>query len=215
MGSLMLRLLNRILLLKDNIIDETISYKKFDILEEIYADIFKYYDYPDISPEMYKSPFEGIYINENIVGILKVLIVDLLNKTPEQAAEIIEKQKFISYKDTKDIIVYNNAQLYRKSTEHNVIMDDDILENIHEENKESYQSDRIFLHREPKIQNMIQFYIKKRNVTYDGTEEVDGVNDVKIFYLFSNNNQTAKCKHQYKLYENTLGLMKLVDSANI
>lgn len=243
-----IHLLNRIVLLKDENISSNQQYSKFDVLTEIYKVIcsrFGYTDYDNIA----RAPFEGVYINENIVGLLKVLCTDenMLNKSNDETMNMISTQKNISFSKTKEMIREDNVRLYRDPGDQpkvgpsanivqqdkrwmkfeNVAIDEDVLDEIYKKNRDNYSSQKIFLFCNPIIERVAKFYISdvkfsiKTSVyrnTKDDTDmevQISGVKDVKIFYLFSNVNQDMKCVHQYKLFRNTLGLMELVDSANI
>ena len=147
--------------------------------------------------------------------------------------KMISPQKNISFKDTKRLIRENNKSLYinidavAESSDtqkfENIGMNNTILTKIYEENKRNYSSQKIFLICNPLIEKVIKYYIKDTTMPYinlgekneDHTLAVRGIKDVKIFYLFSNVNQELKCVHQYKLFENTIGLINLVDNAII
>lgn len=60
-----------------------------------------------------------------------------------------------------------------------------------------YDSSKIFRFNEPLITNIMEPYL---NV----------IKDYKIFYVFSNYNSQLKCKHQYKLLENTKGFIETI-----
>ncbi len=232
-----IHLLNRILLLKDAEIPSSDKrgqpkiYSKFDVLESIYRLIAENFGYNDYD-KMFRSPFEGVYINENIVGVLKVLSTDknMLNKNIDEAMKMISPQEDISFTDMKLRIRENNKKLYQPYNPDNgnldkfegCAIDKDVLNSIYEQNATSYSSQKIFLFCEPLIERVIKYYTT--DTTIPITDErhdnivqikVGGSRDVKIFYLFSNVNQDTKCIHQYKLFENTSGLMKLIDSSNI
>ncbi|VBB18482.1 hypothetical protein YASMINEVIRUS_945 [Yasminevirus sp. GU-2018] len=239
-----IHLLNRILLLKDGPVHTSGSkrsinktnYSKFDVLESIYSTICSKFGY-DGYEQFFRAPFEGVYINENIVGLLKVLSTDkaLLNKPMDQAMKIIAPQKNISFKVTKQLIRENNVLLYRDSSEEidpmnavefeGVTMNSLILDKIYEQNKNNYSSQKIFLMCEPLIERVIKYYVtdtqikstalSKTQTDEEKTFNVTGIRDIKIFYLFSNVKQDLKCVHQYKLFANTLGLMDLIDNTNL
>lgn len=234
-----IHLLNRILLLKDTQIPVADKrrgikmYSKFDVLEAIYQTIAETFGYEDYD-KMFRSPFEGVYINENIVGMLKVLSTDktMLNKSVDEAMKMISPQEDTSFKETKRIIRESNIQLYKEpfsvkdtddvETFEHVVIDKSILNSIYVRNSTSYSSQKIFLFCEPLIERVIKYYITDTTIPVDDEEtgvstplKVSGSRDVKIFYLFSNVNQDLKCVHQYKLFENTTGLMQLIDSSNV
>ena len=240
-GVIALRLLNRILLIKDAIINESdirsvkkddlvddseeeLKYSKFDVLEIIYKYISDHFGYTDYD-KMFKAPFEGIYINENIVGILKVLNTNksLLNKSNDDVMRMICPQADISFEQTKKNIRDTNMELYTiKKTENverfenKVSIDNDVLNKIYTTNATSYSSQKIFRFCKPTIEHILEYYINDTEIRLDSQNiKIHGTKDVKIFYLFSNVNQDKKCIHQYKLFKNTLGLMKLVDNVNI
>lgn len=233
-----IHLLNRILLIKDANISMSSKrgdpkiYSKFDVLESIYQLITENFGYKDYD-KMFRSPFEGVYINENIVGMLKVLSTDktMLNKSIDDAMKMISPQEDISFKDMKRKIRENNVDLYKdpaqiKDTDdvevfEHIVIDKKILNSIYVRNSTSYSSQKIFLFCEPLIERVIKYYITDTTISViDETTgisiplKVSGSRDVKIFYLFSNVNQDLKCIHQYKLFENTTGLMKLIDNSN-
>jgi hypothetical protein len=234
-----IHLLNRILLLKDAEIPSSDKrghpkiYSKFDVLESIYRLIAENFGYNDYD-KMFRSPFEGVYINENIVGVLKVLSTDknMLNKNIDEAMKMISPQEDISFTDMKRRIRENNMDLYQDDADvkdkenfdkfEKCAIDKNVLNSIYEQNATSYSSQKIFLFCEPLIERVIKYYTTDTTIPitderHDNIEQikVSGSRDVKIFYLFSNVNQDTKCIHQYKLFENTSGLMKLIDSSNI
>jgi len=231
-----IHLLNRILLLKDAEVPSSDKrgqskiYSKFDVLESIYRLIAENFGYTDYD-KMFRSPFEGVYINENIVGVLKVLSTDknMLNKNIDEAMKMISPQEDISFTDMKKRIRENNEKLYKPSAGNEnldkfegCVIDKNVLNSIYEQNATSYSSQKIFLFCEPLIERVIKYYTTDTTIPviderHDNIVQikVSGSRDVKIFYLFSNVNQDTKCIHQYKLFENTTGLMKLIDSSNI
>lgn len=236
---IVIHLLNRILLLKDAQIDKVTKYSKFKVLEKIYTTISERYGYLGYE-KITSAPFEGVYINENIVGLLKVLGTDenMLNKSKEEVMRLISIQKSISFLEMKDAVRSDNVILYydkedpktedrRKIRRYDVspklkpfeklMIDETVLNKIYIQNRDGYSSQKIFLFCNPLIERVAKFYINDTNFTDDTNVSrfVPGTRDVKIFYLFSNVNQDLKCVHQYKLFENTLGLMKLIDSANV
>lgn len=231
-----IHLLNRILLIKNNTSFADTKYNKFDILNKIYDEIIKKYGYEEY--EKYaRSPFEGIYINENIVGLLKVLITNenLLNKSQNTALKILSPQKKMSFTELKRKIREDNTKLYVIKEENkskskpfrdskfipSYQYDNDILDKIYNDNSQNYSSQRIFRFCTPNIEKIIKYYTEDRTINLvisnDKTmpKNVTGVRDAKVFYLFSNVDQEKKCVHQYNLFKNTLGLMDIVSNINI
>jgi hypothetical protein len=237
-GVIALRLLNRILLIKDAIVaanqsidsntkidaDLELKYSKFDVLEAIYKYISDHFGYIEYD-KMFKAPFEGIYINENIVGILKVLNTNksLLNKSNDDVMKMICPQSDVSFEQTKKNIRETNMELYTITKKDNVEIfenivgiDNNVLNTIYNTNATSYSSQKIFRFCKPTIEHILEYYINDTEISADSQKiKINGTKDVKIFYLFSNVNQDKKCTHQYKLFKNTLGLMKLVDNVNV
>jgi len=98
----------------------------------------------------------------------------------------------------------------------NILMDTKILDKIYEQNKNNYSPQKIFLFHKPTMEKIIKYYVEDNNILIDAKPvKIIGSKDVKIFYLFSNVDQDRKCIYQYKLFENTLGLMKIIDNVNI
>lgn len=238
-----IHLLNRIILMRDVIIGD-MRVTKFDILESIYAYIADRLNYSGLS-ELAIAPFEGVYINENIVGLMKVLTTNqnLLNKSEDLASSLIEPQTFRSFGQLKREIRLANIDLYsansKQSTEEfeNVHIDIGVLQEIYRSNRLLYKSQRIFRFCNPEIEKVMNYYIEPEFMyvppanaeesdrpfirKVESREEISRsdtfigpTKDIKVFYLFSNNKQEIKCEHQYKLYQNTQGLMQIIDPVN-
>lgn len=228
---IIIHLLNRIVLLPES---DSNGFEKFVVLSHIYKYISLYYGYTDNNnnPDIpFDAPFEGIYINENIIGMLKVLSEDknLLNNNDSVTQKFAPRQANEEFKITKQTIRSDNSKLYIDQTsdikidnfttipgEDTIVMSNDVLNNIYTNNINSYKSQNIFLYCNPLIENVIKYYIDDQKYYVDGKQlSARGTRDVKLFYLFSNVDQDKKCVHQYKLFNNTKNLMDLIDNTNV
>jgi Kinesin motor domain len=271
-----IHLINRILLMNDIDTGATEKVDKFMILSHIYDFIakrrkvkLKNFDALAI------APFEGVYINENIVGLMKVLISNpnLLAKSSEEVRSLIEPQEFKTFGEIKKEIRSANGRLYtsqmrgrihgavisqgetgeegtqetqpstvddpKYSRFENIYINNDELEKIYQSNRDLYFSQHIFRYCHPRIEEVMEYYvntgaidtprddpdpsedyvphIRRLNEDEEPTKRdipIGPIKDAKVFYLFSNKDQDLKCEHQYKLYANTLGLMRVVDPVN-
>jgi hypothetical protein len=180
-----------------------------------------HYDY-------YLTPFEGIYINENIIGLIKFLAGSLIkddkvrqkyleNKIQKQdlSLNFAHQQRTTrtwlitkdsrTEKDIKEFFGYKNEQLNipeQLYSEDNHLLPNNIkIETDKLEN--SYKSDKIFNFDKPLITDVLEKYIKE-------------IKDFKIFYLFGNNkNQelnNLKCEHQLSLLNNTSDFIDIIVS---
>ena len=184
----------------------------------------------------FMAPFEGIYINENILGLIKTMSIseNLLNKGDkytEQLTPLQDDKDSKNFKMLKLKIRKQNAELYedpggkkkekKEEKKKAKIPNDyrsDILKYIYEQNKTSYLSSNIFLYKDPLMGKILEYYTKENQKKPKGIngEDIEGkvirVNDIKMFYLFSNTDQQLKCEHQYKLLDNTRNLIQMVDN---
>jgi hypothetical protein len=166
-------------------------------------------------------PYEGIYINENIVGIIKILAKDVMKKTDEEIKKLAEKQPIdeLNFKQQKHLIRENNYNLYKKKFEQdctryeNIYRSDAILNKIYTDNRDTYSSQKIFNYDVPLIDGIIKRYTVKRPFNFKGQQHNSlAIEDYKLFYLFTNNDLDKKCAHQYKLLNNTMSLIKAVEN---
>ena len=199
--------------------------KNIDTLKQIIK-----YDY-------YLTPLEGIYINENIAGLLKFLTGNL----------IVDKQKRDKYLGELEIKMKQptglNFQYQQKKARTWLIsekageLDDDIREfymydtnetlpkrliNLIDSNGISYSDDNI----KEEIGTIQESYNSNKifNFTTPLITDVlkpylNNIKDYKVFYLFGNyesdNDQkikNLKCSHQYSLLENTSEFIKMLTS---
>ena len=165
--------------------------------------------------------YEGIYINENIVGIIKILAKDVMNKTDAEVQKLAEKQPDaeLNFKNQKMLIRENNYNLYKATPEsgftpyENIYRSDIILDKIYKDNRDTYSSQKIFNYDVPLIDSIIKRYTTKRAFNIKSkTIDSLAIDDYKLFYLFTNNDMDKKCAHQYKLLDNTMSLIKAVEN---
>jgi hypothetical protein len=181
----------------NNLIDETVNFKT------------------------YMAPFEGIYINENIMGLIKVLSNTILQRDDKfiKAHLMKEQDKSLGFKQQKSNIRQMNFDLYNsvcKTKEEkfeNVCRDNEKLNTMSENNKLSYSSQKIFNYEHPSIESIINIYVNSRTInTLNGEVKIEEVSDFKLFYLFSNTQMEKKCVHQWKLLHNTISFINVIDT---
>ena len=170
------------------------------------------------------TPYEGIYINENIIGMIQYLSTKLTssgsNFVEEQDMNLgfqVQQQKIRKLlklskdeKRNKDGTIKHEKvhSLYQKNgndlmynTEKLVNSDNDILKEEYDIIKYTYKSDKIFNKQEPIITKVLDAYISQ-------------IDDYKVFYLFSNTKMEVKCDHQIKLLDNTKSFISTIVKAN-
>lgn len=146
-------------------------FRSYDIDEQIDIDALVDYNYID-------TPFEGVYINENINGLVKYLS-SLVN---DNTSNIIEKQSDeLDFTKQKRLI----ADRIKKDT------DNSTLSELYDELKKDYSSGKLYRYENPFMEDILKHY-KEHNVS-----------EYKVFYLFSNNSLEFKCKHQIELLKKT------------
>lgn len=182
-----------------------------------------YYDY-------YLTPLEGIYINENIMGILqylqnltKELGITQNNNENDIKIQDLEKNKFekkqalariwMSQSNTTsqslaDAFGIELAQLPNKLKNGNEFYNYSDVEKEYDNLKETYVSSKIFCDKKPLIQDILSYYIDK------DTNNETKIKDFKIFYLFGNYEKEIsndlKCVHQNTLLNNTENFIKTI-----
>lgn len=178
-------------------------------LKQIVEDIV-YYSY-------FLTPYEGIFINENIVGVIKVLAKDIMNKSDQYVMKnLLDIQdQSLDFKKQKMKIREYNYKLYAKDRHNtdfepfeNIYRSTAILDEMYKNNKGIYTSKNIFLYDKPSIGDVLNRFVKERQ--YRGRKIIP-ITDYKLFYLF-NNTQEEKCGHQYSLLKNTEALIKAVEN---
>jgi hypothetical protein len=180
--------------------------------------------------EYVRASFEGIYINENINGLILYLLRDVLNKNPDFIKKQTDKSQ-IKYendiawsKDRNgtatwktvlenaakgsetsgfDVLSYDARLLYRDRVagKEECNDDDKYYNTIFKRNEESYKSDRVYMFEKPLIASILDPYLTQLKNFY-------------VFYLLSNNDAKDKCTKQLYLLNNSLPFIKLLDQTS-
>lgn len=210
-------------LVKD-IINDSVDQNKYSAdLQNIKIDLIQLLQY-----DWYLTPFEGIYINENIAGLIKYLASKMIAdpkqrdifvqqhiKRQDTTLNFVYQQKIsrmwlMSREPESDIPITKFYDLRDESQVHLRLFNDDgtrlffNFDNMRVEYdrfKDTYQSDAIFNFDHPLIESILQPYISR-------------IDDYKVFYLFANYADKflndMKCKNQYNLLENTKNFVETV-----
>lgn len=163
------------------------------------------------------TPYEGIYINENIIGLIQYLSSKLV-KTDSKSLNIEEQDTKLNFNYLQALSrVWLASESNKKGNLHeryksfginnnflfkeNLTFNEEALETEYEELIKIYRSDNIFNKEKPIITDILDKYISE-------------INDYKVFYLFGNyaNDEATqfKCKHQIKLLENTKDFIEII-----
>lgn len=196
-----------------------------DFIEEIKLNIKKVDFIFDQSYNFksFSAPSEGIYINENIVGLIKVLARDILKKDDtfikrnlmgiqdESLKFNVQKAKIrqFNYDLYKEAFNYGQSARYIRHDD-DVVKDVNVLEQITENNKTMYSSQNIYNYDSPSIGEIMNIYRRKRT-SKKLNMSVEEVTDFKVFYLVTNTQQEKKCEHQLKLLDGTLQFIYACD----
>jgi hypothetical protein len=197
------------------------AYENIDSVRAIYDQIFNF--------RSYVTPFEGIYINENIMGLIKVLATIVANNNESIVKSIIPQQDVtLNFKTKRAGIREHNYILYKKNEENkeykqyeNIYRSDTTLKKISKENSEKekgYAADKIFKYDEPFVESIFNMYQKERTDVDVGDNrkiKIANVVDYKIFYLFSNNDPEKKCAAQIRLLKNTKSFVDMIGKYSI
>lgn len=157
----------------------------------------------------YLAPFEGIYINENIMGLLKVLAKRVARKTDQYILSHLTstQDKTLDFDVQKEKIRNANFKLYTQikgqdsEQYENIYMTESELIKLQQSN---YSSQKIYEYDKPFIESIVDIYTHKR-------DNIKEVSFFKMFYLFSNNDLEKKCEHQWKLLNDTLAFVNTVN----
>ena len=164
-----------------------------EILKKKCIDIAKY-DY-------IKTPYEGVYINENIIGMIEYLSKKLTHsdegfvKTQNKDLDFSKQQQLIR-EWIKTRTIGKNRSLYEEINQ-NIVYKSDSLNSTYDIFRTIYKSDHIFNKEKPIIEDILDYYIKK-------------IDDYKVFYLMTNNDSELKCAHQIKLLNNTKSFIDVI-----
>jgi hypothetical protein len=164
----------------------------------------------------YLAPFEGIYINENIMGLIKVLSSTILNRDDKfiKSHLMQEQDKSLGFNQKKTEIRELNYDLYKQDPlsqsekYENVYRNDNKLKILIKSNKSSYSSQKIFNYNHPSIESIIDIYTNPRML---GNVQLEPISDFKLFYLFTNTQMAKKCAHQWKLLDNTMSFIDVIN----
>jgi hypothetical protein len=207
---------------KINIIFEKInSYIQKKDLSGLKEFIVKYLDTKQIaiSSEYFDLIYSGYFINENIVGLIKIILVNLLGKTDVKDKLIFSQSKKLSSENIKQNINDVFGDFY-KLVEKNYVENEKGFETLLDTPNmldENYNSQRIFNYDTPILLPLLQRYntkhafnpkeMKMNYPDFSKPLNVLPVDSFKIFYLFTNDDADKKCHLQYKLLSNTLNLI--------
>lgn len=169
-----------------------------------------------ISYDYYLTGFEGIYINENIIGLIKFLAAKMITE-PVKQAEFLNKKirrqpdnlNFQYQQKVARVWLMSDEKSDRINDFYNFKREDKIPKRLfmsdlsyNKTNVDSeceilsnnYKSDKIFNFDNPLITDILEPYLSE-------------INDYKVFYLFGNygddNIRELKCAHQFNLFKNT------------
>lgn len=175
-------------------------------LEKLVSNIVHY--------KYYSTPNEGIFINENIIGLIKYLSKDIMGKSDIDIKQSIapEQNANLGFAKQKAIIRSWNYKLYKISDQdinmekyENIMRDINILNEMYESISKSYISDAIYNYDKPFIGDVLEYYKQEK-------QDSMPINDYKIFYLFSNTKMKLKCQHQVKLLDNTQSFINAIEN---
>jgi len=187
----------------------------------------------------FNTPYEGVYINENINGLVKYLaklVDDNENKIktiiPEQDQELdftkekdyikIQMRKEGLYLRLTEQIQNSNTDFVYKETHvesndgpaqgnYYVYRVKEGWKDLYNRMKNQYKSDRIFRYEYPFMEQILEYYKRETNDD-DFKKNIKKVTDYKVFYLFSNTSIDLKCKHQIELLDKTKNFIKALEN---
>jgi hypothetical protein len=182
-----------------------------------------------------QNMFEGIYINENIMGLTQIL-TNIIKQTKKDLSDDniylqdVIKEKINSFLIERVDKLYNPItpntiqivkplmQINSKDTKYTI--NNFELENIYKYNKEIYNTKKIYIKDKSKIiigtilnkynQDNIFDSINDDEPTKLKPVQIKKVDSYKLFYLVTNNDSDKKCFHQYELLENTMSLINAI-----
>jgi hypothetical protein len=165
--------------------------------------------------------YSGYFINENIVGLIKIILVNLLQKKDITNKIIFNQSDKLKIENIKQNILESVKQFYqynrdKKVYDINIKSFEALLDtkNILDEN---YDSKKIFNSDNLVLLPLLERYNKDhkfdpKNMKFIYSDfnkplNVLSVDSFKIFYLFTNDDADKKCLYQYKLLDNTKSLI--------
>ena len=207
----------------------------FSVIENIIVEL-----YTVENPNLAKDPgnikklkdlangaFEGIYINENILGIITYIIKDVMNKDGRKFIEIQQdpnvqllnginsnlNSKFGSQPiySTLEAVTYDFRDLLRKDNNMNINLPSgaiskfsqpqqyqEYLEQIYKKIEKSYDYSKTYNYDNPLIAKILKPYLDKLENYY-------------MFYLLTNNDPDFKCEKQMKLLDVSLKFIQAMN----
>jgi hypothetical protein len=184
----------------------------------------------------FNNMFEGIYINENIMGLTRTLI-KIIQSTKNIELENIKKQKnkpfiteILNKFETEEFNIRNSKWKELEEEKQEIIMINNTERYINKNNlalfnsynldkEKIYNSQKMFLDDENIIIDpIIRKYNNEQQFKITDDEDptqfklipIKKVDSYKLFYLVTNDDQDKKCFHQYELLENTLSLINAI-----
>jgi hypothetical protein len=173
--------------------------------------------------------FEGIYINENIMGLITIL-KEIIEETKKVTLSKPESQKQLDILQMTKYFLQIKLQQVTQSNDDKLVINKNLIyskkkiDELYNYNssKEIYDSQKIFLYNQKEnniiLNDIIKKYNKDKEFTLFDPDKPDGketiiikkVDSYKVFYLLTNDESQKKCSHQYELLENTLSLINAI-----
>jgi hypothetical protein len=169
----------------------------------------------------YLAPFEGIYINENIMGLIKVLAKNVANKSDQYILNHLTsiQDQNLDFEKQKAELRHLNFGLYKVYEAGNPDFEQyenvyRSLEKLKELQESTYSSQKIYEYDNPFIKSVIDVYTRERSVESNGKKiKLKDVAFFKLFYLFSNTQMKKKCSHQWKLLNETISFINTINES--
>jgi hypothetical protein len=198
--------------------------------------------------DYYMTPYEGIYINENIMGLMKFISSEdrlipqsakrdmyttqhMKKQSEDQDFSFLQKKSnllsIVRYTGLDDEQV-KRAYVYKSTIPPQLLQFNEesgqLSYDIHgldqecELSKKQYDPNKIFMFKNPSIQQILQPYVtndKTTKTTKDGNSlTINPITEYKVFYLFGNNLEEEvmqmKCDPQIALFDNTISFINLL-----
>lgn len=204
--------------LKKNALKTMLDDKKVDEMPD--QDVKKLYtEFANFST--YLAPFEGIYINENIMGLIKVLAKNVANKEDQYVKTHLTsiQDQTLNFDKQKEHLRKLNFDLYKedRSSNKNLEPYENVyrsIDQLEELQKSNYSSQKIYEYDNPFMKSVIDVYTRERTVDIDENKiKLKEVSFFKLFYLFTNTQMTKKCKHQLKLLNDTTSFINTINES--
>jgi len=207
-----------------DLINNYIVKKDLDGLKNFLIKYLNSNEITDIDKNLLTNIMEGYFINENIVELIKIILVDILQKSNIENKSIFKQSAKLKIEKIKKNIIDTSSEYYI-TVDKQIIYNTKKLEEFTKKPSpldEDYDSKKIFNYDQTilkpllsRYQNKHIFETKNMEFKYSKTDEIlniEPVESYKIFYLFTNDDADKKCFNQYKLLSNTSNLLGAVDS---